>query len=601
MIFVTSTTETLRAMLDETALNALRGLAASPEPMSGRMMAAALGISPTTATAALGKLRDAGFAMASREGRADRWRLNTDNALVRSWMEETRDEPKAPAAVGGSSPYSTGGGGVTFERKVAVQYLTHLLVGDGAPELGDGRSVVTVAFQQAPEHSVDDLVIYAARADELEPSLVLAVGVRRSPDLVQSDESTRKLIRAFVREVINAPADGPEHRCALVVAGTQEHAQQLALLADLALKQMEAPRFFRLVRTPGKFDAGVRGRLQQVEGLVKLALADLGIADPGAHLVEERVWELLSRLTVLMPRLETPDEADWATVANSLIPVARGTDLLGATQLRDRLVALADEYPPKAATVNLSMLRRDAHMAIDSAKRRHRQGWQALGHLHARATAVRDHIASDDGSRTLQLDRSGAAAELLALAGPSAAAVVAYGDSGVGKSALAVGAAADAAGRAPDATQALCMNLRHLPATSLELEAHLGAPLAALLAELSAPQRLLVIDGADAVSEGSETVFRYLADAARQADVTLIAVTANDARQLVRDTVAECCGGDVAEYLVPPLTDTEVEETIAVFGELAALGANPRSTGTAPQARGGGPACPGRRHRHAPQ
>ena len=70
------------------------------------------------------------------------------------------------------------------------------------------------------------------------------------------------------------------------------------------------------------------------------------------------------------------------------------------------------------------------------------------------------------------------------------------------------------------------MNLRHLPAASLELEAHLGAPLAVLLAELSAPQRILVIDGADAVSEGSETVFRYLADAARQADVTVIAVDA---------------------------------------------------------------------------
>ena len=106
------------------------------------------------------------------------------------------------------------------------------------------------------------LVICAARDDELEPSLVLAVGVRRSPDLVQSDESTRKLIRAFVREVINAPADGPEHRCALVVAGAQEHAEQLALLADFAYKQMDAPRFFRLVRTPGKFDADIRGRLQ---------------------------------------------------------------------------------------------------------------------------------------------------------------------------------------------------------------------------------------------------------------------------------------------------------------------------------------------------
>ena len=105
------------------------------------------------------------------------------------------------------SPYATGGGGVTFERKVAVQYLVHLLLGDGATELGDGRVVVSVAFQQAPEHSVDDLVIHAARTDESEPSLVLAVAVRRSPDIVQSDESTKKLIRTFVREIVDAPAD----------------------------------------------------------------------------------------------------------------------------------------------------------------------------------------------------------------------------------------------------------------------------------------------------------------------------------------------------------------------------------------------------------
>ena len=28
----------------------------------------------------------------------------------------------------GMSPYATGGGGVTFERKVAVRYLAHMLV-----------------------------------------------------------------------------------------------------------------------------------------------------------------------------------------------------------------------------------------------------------------------------------------------------------------------------------------------------------------------------------------------------------------------------------------------------------------------------------------
>src|SRR2546429_44056 len=111
----------------------------------------------------------------------------------------------------GTSPYATGGGGVTFERKVAVTYLAHLLVGDAAAELGGERRVVSVAFQQAPDHPVDDLVVTAARTDEVEPSLEIAIAVRREPDFVKSDEPTQKLVRAFMRGVIKAPANGREH------------------------------------------------------------------------------------------------------------------------------------------------------------------------------------------------------------------------------------------------------------------------------------------------------------------------------------------------------------------------------------------------------
>ena len=84
---------------------------------------------------------------------------------------ETQGETASAASPQGMSPYATGGGGVTFERKVAVKYLAHLLVGDGAPELGDNRFVVSVEFQQAPAHPVDDLVVRAACRDESLPSL----------------------------------------------------------------------------------------------------------------------------------------------------------------------------------------------------------------------------------------------------------------------------------------------------------------------------------------------------------------------------------------------------------------------------------------------
>ena len=108
-----------------------------------------------------------------------------------SHTERSDAAPDAIESATGMSPYATGGGGVTFERKVAVKYLAHLLVGDGTFEFGDSRRAVSVAFQQAPDHPVDDVVVYAASLGELEPSCELALEVRRSPNLVSSDESTQ--------------------------------------------------------------------------------------------------------------------------------------------------------------------------------------------------------------------------------------------------------------------------------------------------------------------------------------------------------------------------------------------------------------------------
>ena len=49
--------------------------------------------------------------------------------------EASDDGTGAQVRPEGNSPYATGGGGVKFEQKVAVQYLAHLLTGDGASEL----------------------------------------------------------------------------------------------------------------------------------------------------------------------------------------------------------------------------------------------------------------------------------------------------------------------------------------------------------------------------------------------------------------------------------------------------------------------------------
>ena len=340
---------------------------------------------------------------------------------------------------------------------------------------------------------------------------------------------------------------------------------------------MDACGFFDLVRTPGKFDAGIRGRLDQLEQLVERALHDLGVAEADTPSVQQRTWQLLTGLTVSMPRLESPDETDWSTVVNSLIPVARDSDLAGASRLRDRLSTLASEYSPASARVDLKLLRRDAHAMLDPTRWRRQQGWQALGHLHDRALAsVRDEVSASNGARRVRLDRTAEAAKLVATA-TKAAAVVVSGESGVGKSALALLGPAAASKADPDDVQTLCINLRHVPRLTVEFEATLGCPLSALLCELSAPQRLLIVDGADAVADGMDNAFRYLVDAAHESDVRVIGVASIESTQVVRDTLTERFGADVAEHAVAQLTDTEIDEIVQTFTELRKLHANLRS------------------------
>lgn len=586
------TAGTLRSTLGENRFAVLCAVAEQADPVSGRAIAGALKVSPTTASDHLSLLEAAGLVRSSTVGRAKLWRLNVDSELVRAWLRETG----GIVAESGSNPASTGGAGVTFERKVVADYLGRLLVGDGAAGLGSGRVVRWVALQQAPEFTVDDVVVGAALEGEVEPSLVLALAARRAPNVVKSDAKSQGLFNGFVKQLMIMDPDGPELRLGLAVSGAQEHAEQLKVLAGAAGGQSDAVGFFNLLRTAGKFNAGVQSRLKQVEGLVQRALEDLGQQDPPVDVVEQRTWELLSRLVVLSPRMEGPDDSDWAELPRVLRPFSAPGTLLGGTLLRDRLLTLADEWAPVAASVDVSMVRRRVHDLLDTAAGRHTVGWRALDLLTGQARdAVSNQILSADGVRRVRLDR-GDVVKALTTAAESAAGVVVHGESGIGKSSLAFGLFAetddavaahdhgetadgeDASGGGRDAgVQVVCMNLRHLPGTALQFEALLGLPLNGLLAEMSAPTRLLIVDGADAVSEGRQELLTYVVNAAVAADVHVVAVTASDAKQLVADTLKGSVRQGVVEVAVPPLTDAQVDLVVAEFGELDAMAANPQS------------------------
>ena len=128
-----------------------------------------------------------------------------------------------------------------------------------------------------------------------------------------------------------------------------------------------------------------------------------------------------------------------------------------------------------------------------------------------------------------------------------------------------------------DSLRAYCVNLRHVPHKPVEFEATLGLPLPTLLKELSAPRRLLIVDGADAVVEGMEHAFRHLIDAAKETDMAVVAVTSKESAEAVRSPLTERFAGGVTECSIPPLTDGEIAEIGETFPELTKLYANPQS------------------------
>ena len=279
-----------------------------------------------------------------------------------------------------------------------------------------------------------------------------------------------------------------------------------------------------------------------------------------------------------MPRLESPDETDWAAAANSLLGVARDSDIEAASSLREHLLVLAGDYAAKAARVDLKIIRRDSHAFLDDTTRLHQRGWRTLGRINQFARdAVRAEITGHDGSRSIYLERNDAA-EALAKMVSKAEAVVVSGESGVGKSALAVVGLAAKSDAEQGRFQAVPINLRQIPELPIELENTLGHPLSTILAELSAPQRVLVIDAADAVTEDKHDAFRYLVGAARDSGIKVVAVTSSDSKQVVLEALYDHFNtSDVEDCVVPPLSDSEIDNVVDTFSDLRRLSTNPRS------------------------
>jgi hypothetical protein len=160
---------------------------------------------------------------------------------------------------------ATGGGGVTFERRVAIRYLTYLLTGASSPELDD-RRVVRVVFQQGADHPVDDLVVWADRDVDEEGPLSCRSGCAAGRAL--SPATLTQAISGHIPEG-RAPSNnrGLPAATGYLCGRASGGAAQDEELASLA-RTRDAATFYGDLAVPGRFSRELRDRLQHLKALV---------------------------------------------------------------------------------------------------------------------------------------------------------------------------------------------------------------------------------------------------------------------------------------------------------------------------------------------
>src|SRR5690606_32835594 len=109
-------------------------------------------------------------------------------------------KPPSIASQLGSSPYSTGAGGVRLEHSYAACLIATFLAGEACLELGDSLSVDLIRVQASDVSVVDD--IYVEGRDVNAEVHRSSIAVRRNPALTRSDSDSVPLVRGFLKLAI---------------------------------------------------------------------------------------------------------------------------------------------------------------------------------------------------------------------------------------------------------------------------------------------------------------------------------------------------------------------------------------------------------------
>jgi len=453
-----------------------------------------------------------------------------------------------------SNPDSTGGAGVTLERRLVVYYLVQLLLGGNGVGL-DGIAINSVTVQ-AP-FPVDDIAVAGERRSD-GSDFKLFIAARRRPTFVPSNESDLKLFKQLLDGLDSIKAGDINAKVAVAVSGAgQAAAEQVAFLCSKAREHTSITDFEAVVST---FNSKRRNRLKMLK---KLATACRpGLSSPK---LDEMVFELLQHLEIIQLRLEGADTTDWTALDEPLNSwVRQGVE---PRQVINQLVTAVQMAESAGSTFTLASVRSELTGLLGDDAHRFSSSWKLLNELGAEArSGVRTEIGLP--ASPLVIDRRETIDKFLGVAEHSKVVVI-TGDSGSGKSGMLLDAVAT--GRTPvDSDIAVWLDVRLLPRSLADLRQFLGCSLAELFADADPEESLLVLDSSERILDGPEvaSVLGALARSAVEAGWRCWISTTPVGAGPVHSAVEQFA--TAGRFEMPGLTDAELIQLFHAEPSLAA-------------------------------
>jgi hypothetical protein len=474
-----------------------------------------------------------------------------------------------------ASPLSTGGAGTIYEYRVAAVVLAKLLRGDRV--IGLEVPVTEVRLQQRIAGSYLDDVIAMADHPGV-PRLQVDIQVKRAVDPIPSDKEWQSVVRECLSALAADPAGvrNREHLLAVAARAHAGHLEEVAELARWARGRDDLASFTTVIDAPdGGPNAKVRNRWDHLCTTITNVLTEdrerEKAPSPTDDEVREAAFWIAHALYVWVVEAEA-DERDHREALDRLgdltppgQPEAAGTVFL-------RLADIAQSRGPRAGGITVAALRAELERkgVLLRADRRHETDLAELGRWTGSFLgATRDTMAG-----ALHLPRTDLLGRISAATGEHEQVLV-TGRAGAGKSVLARLAARDL--RAGGATVVAFSLTERAWRTLADVEGELHARLeTALPAAATTGGRLLLIDGAEQMLTDNGALLRSLlrvVPRAPDAPSWHLMVTARDeAASAVAAVMSEDRpGSEPHRVSVGDLTDGEVGEVLAAFGQLEPL------------------------------